>query len=117
MAQKTMIGEKKWKRRAFPATARRVEWLDRLVSDRRTCWRRPVAKQCLTRRRVNFSTGPEIGACGHVERYFPTRIPPEGRSDRGTLVGVLVSRNGGRWKKLTTAKYYDAGCGLSELTT
>ena len=51
-----------------------------------------------TRRRVNFSAGPEIGVCGRVGRYFPTRLPPEGRSEGGALVGVLFGWNGGRRK-------------------
>ena len=42
--------------------------------------------------------GSEIGACGCMGRYFPTRLPPEGRSKRGAPVGVLVSQNGGRRK-------------------
>ena len=77
-----------------------MEWLDRLVSGRRTCWRRHVAKQWLMCRRVNFSVGLEIGACGHVGRCFPTRLPLEGRLERGASVGVLVSRNGGCGKIL-----------------
>ena len=47
---------------------------------------------------MNFSTGPEIGACGRVGRYFPAKIPPEGRSERGARVGVFVDWNGGRRK-------------------
>ena len=31
-------------------------------------------------------------------RCFLVRLPPEGRSERGAHVGVLVGRNGGRWK-------------------
>ena len=50
-------------------------------------------------------------------RYFPTRLPPKGRSERGTPVGVLVGHNGGHRKKLSAAEYSDNGCGLPELTT
>ena len=66
---------------------------------------------------MNFSIGLEIGTCGLVGRYFPTRIPPEGRSERGAFVGVLVGRNGGRLKKLSAAEYSDDYCRLPELTT
>ena len=55
--------------------------------------------------------------CGCVGRYFPTRLPPEGRSKRGAHVGVLVGHNGGRRKKLPEARYSDSNCGLSELIT
>ena len=48
------------------------------------------------RQHVNFSVGSEIGACGCVGRCFRTRLPLEGRSERGVPVGVLVGRNGGR---------------------
>ena len=44
-------------------------------------------------------------------------FPSEGRLERGALVGVLVGRNGGRWKKSPTTKYFDGGYGLLELTT
>ena len=57
-----------------------------------------MAKQCITRRRMKFSAGLEISACRRVERCFPTRFPPEGRSERDTLVGVLVAWNRGRYK-------------------
>ena len=33
-----------------------------------------------------------------MEKCFPARLPSEGRSERDTPVGVLVGRNGGRWK-------------------
>ena len=56
--------------RAFLATVGRLEWMDGLVGGRCTCWRRHVSKQRLTHRCVNFSTGPEIDACGLVGRYF-----------------------------------------------
>ena len=51
-----------------------------------------------TRWRVNFSPRLEIGACGHVGRYFSVRLPPNGRLEGGALVGVLFGRNGGRRK-------------------
>ena len=44
------------------------------------------------------STGLKIGACGRVGRYFPARLPPEGRSKRGAPIGVLFGRNGGHRK-------------------
>ena len=40
----------------------------------------------------------EIGVCGRVGRYFPARLPSEGRSEGGASVGVLFGRNGGRRK-------------------
>ena len=51
-----------------------------------------------TLRHVNFSAGPEIGACGCVGRYFLARLPPEVRSEGDALVGVLFGRNGGHQK-------------------
>ena len=51
-----------------------------------------------TSRRVNFSAGSEIGACEHMRSYFQARLPPKGRSERGTPVCELFDRNGGRWK-------------------
>ena len=53
-----------------------------------------------THRHVNFSAGSEIGVCGHVGRYFPARLPPEGRSEGGAPVGVLFGQSGGRRKIL-----------------
>ena len=44
---------------------------------------------------MNFSVGPEIGACGRMGRYFPARLPSEGRSEGGAPVGVLFNLNGG----------------------
>ena len=49
-----------------------------------------------TRWRMNFSTEPKIDTCGLVGRYFLARLPPEGRSEGGTPIGVLFSQNGGR---------------------
>ena len=66
---------------------------------------------------MNFSTGPEIGECGRMGRYFSAMLPLEGRSERGTPIAVLVGRNGGRRKKLSTIEYYDNSRGLPELTT
>ena len=63
-------------------------------------------KQCLMRWCVNFSDGPEIGMCGRVGRYFSTRLPSEGRSEGGALVGVLFGRNGGR-RKISSVKVSD----------
>ena len=37
---------------------------------------------------------------GYVGRYFPTRLPPDGRSEGGTPVGVLFGWNGSRQKIL-----------------
>ena len=51
-----------------------------------------------------------------VGRFFSTRLPLEGRSERGALVGVLVGRNGGR-QKISPKKVFDDGCGLPGLTT
>ena len=69
-----------------------------------------MSKQCLTRRRmVNFSVAPEIGTCGRVGRYFPTRLPPEGRSEGGSPVGVLFGRNGGR-RKISPVKVAGSKC-------
>ena len=45
---------------------------------------------------MNFSAGPEIDACGRVGRYFLARLPPEGRSEGGTPIGVLFVQNGSR---------------------
>ena len=71
-----------------------------------------------TRQRVNFNAEPEIDARGRwVGRYFQAKLPPKGRLERGTPVGVLVGRNGGHWKKLLTAEYSNNSCGLPELTT
>ena len=50
-------------------------------------------------------------------RYFPTRLPLDGRSERDALVGVLVGWNGDRRKKLRAVEYSDDGCGLPKLTT
>ena len=36
-------------------------------------------------------------------RCFPERLPPEGRSQRGTPVGVLIDRNGRR-RKISSKK-------------
>ena len=55
-------------------------------------------------RRVNFSPGPEIGACGRVGMYFSARLPPEGRSEGGASIGVLFDRNGGR-RKISPVKF------------
>ena len=33
-----------------------------------------------------------------VVKYFPSRLPLEGRLERDTLAGVLIGRNGGRQK-------------------
>ena len=49
-----------------------------------------------TRRCENFSAKPEISACGRVGRYFPTRLPPKGRSEVDAPVSVLFGWNGGR---------------------
>ena len=54
-----------------------------------------MVEQCLMRRCVNFSARPKIGVCGRMGRYFPARLPSEGRSERGAPVGVLVGQNGG----------------------
>ena len=51
-----------------------------------------------TCRRVNLSSKLDIGACGRVGRYFPVRLPLEGRSEGGAPVDVFFSRNGGRRK-------------------
>ena len=48
-------------------------------------------------------------------RYFLARLAPEGRSERGAPVGVLVDRNGGPWK--ISLENLTDGCGLSELIT
>ena len=40
-----------------------------------------MAKQCLMRRCVNFSAGLEINVCRRLEKYFPAKLPPEGRSE------------------------------------
>ena len=34
----------------------------------------------------------------HMERYFPARFPPKGRSERDAPVGVPVDQNGDRRK-------------------
>ena len=59
-----------------------------------------------TRRRVNFSVGLDIKVCGCVGRYFPARLPSEGRSEGGTHVGVLFGRNGVR-RKISLIKVVD----------
>ena len=56
-----------------------------------------------TRQRVDFSVGPEIGACECVCSCFPVRLPLEGRSEGVALVGVLFGRNGGH-RKISLAK-------------
>ena len=72
-----------------------------------------MSKQCLMCRRVNFSIGSEISTCGHVGRYFPARLPPEGRLEGGTPVGVLFGQNGGHRKispvKVAGSKVSDDG--------
>ena len=73
-----------------------------------------MAKQCLTHRCVNFNARLEIGMCQHVKKYFSTRLPPEGRSERDGLVGVHVDRNGGRRKKLPATGYSDGGYGFRD---
>ena len=113
-SSETVIEEKKGKIRAFPVTEDRVEWLDRLIGGKRHCWRRRVAKQCLKHQRTNFSVGLEIDACRRVEKCFPTRLLPEGRSERDALVGVLIIWNGGCRKKLSATGCSDGGCGFRE---
>ena len=103
--------------RAFPETAEHVEWLDRLVGDILTCWMRYMAKQCLTRRHALAREFQCRTGDRHMGKYFPAMLPSEGRSERGAPIGVLVSRNGGRRKKLPIAGYSNNSCGLSELTT
>ena len=80
-----------------------------------------MAKQCLTRRHTPAREFQRWTRDRCVGRYFLTRLPPEGRSERGALVGVLVDQNGGcrkiLSKKLSVAEYFDDGCGLLELTT
>ena len=49
-----------------------------------------------------------------VERCFLARFPPEDRSERDTLVGVLVDQDRGRWKKLPEVRCSDDCCGLCE---
>ena len=63
---------------------------------------------------MSFNAGLEIGVCRRVEKYFPARLPSEGRSERDVLVGVLVGRNRGRQKKLPATGYSDDDCGFRE---
>ena len=56
-----------------------------------------------TCQRLNFSTRQEIDACGHIGRYFLTRLSPEGRSEGGAPIGVLFGHNGGR-RKISSVK-------------
>ena len=69
---------------------------------------RPNSASCAaTRRPMNFGAGLEIGACQHVVRCFPTRLPSEDRSERDAPVGVLVVWNEGPWKKLPATGCFD----------
>ena len=63
---------------------------------------------------MNFNTELKIGMCRCVERCFPTKLPPECRSERDTPVGVLVDQNGDRRKKLSAVRCSDDGCGFCE---
>ena len=63
---------------------------------------------------MNFYIGLEINACRSVEKAFPARLPPKGRSKRDTPVGVLVGQNGGRRKLLLAAGCSDDNCGFRE---
>ena len=73
-----------------------------------------MAKQCLTRRHVLAREFQRRTRDRRVEKYFLARLPPEGRSERDTLVGVLVGRNGDRRKKLSTTGYFVNECGFYE---
>ena len=97
-------------------TLGRMEWLDRLVNDRRHCWKRSVAKQCLTCQLVNFNARLEISACQSMQKCFPARLSPKGRSERDAPVGVLVGWNGGCQKKLSAAGCSNGGCGFREVS-
>ena len=95
-------------------TAGHVEWLDRLIGGKRTNKRRRMEKECLTRQCVNFNAETEIRSCGCVGGYFPTRLPLEGRSERGAPIGVLVGWNGGNRKKLLAIGCSNGGSGFCE---
>ena len=77
-----------------------------------------MSKQCLKGRHANFSAGPEIGPCGRLGMYFPTRLPLKGRSEGGAPVGVLFDRNGGRQKispvKVAVGKVFRSWFGFCE---
>ena len=114
----TLTEEKKWKKRAFSATARHVEWLERLIGDKRHYWRRHMAKQYLTRHHVPAREFLHRTEDRRMKRCFPTRLPPECRSERDALVGVLVAgmkvTKKSRRKKLPTTRCSNNGCGFYE---
>ena len=60
-----------------------------------------MAKQCLTHRHVSAHEFQRQIGDRRMGRCFWARLPSEGRSERGALVGVLVGRNGGRQKILS----------------
>ena len=74
-------------------TVGRVEWLERLVGDRRHCWRRCMARQYLTSCHAPMCEFQRRIEDRRVERCFPVRLPPECRSERDAPVGVLIGRN------------------------
>ena len=57
------------------------------------------------------AVGLEIGACGRVGRYFPKRLPSEGRSERG----FCWCAHRPKWR--LPEKVAGDECGLSKLTT
>ena len=100
-----MAGEKKWKMRAFLTIAMWSGWIGLLAADAAAgggAWQN-IASSTAMHWCVKFSAVPEIGACGHVGRYFPAKLPSEGRSKRGASVGVLIGWNGGR-RKISSEK-------------
>ena len=75
-----------------------------------------MAKQCLTRRHTPTREFQRQTGDRRVEKYFQARLPPKGRSEKDTLVAILVGRNGGHRKispeKVPAARYSDGGYGF-----
>ena len=49
---------------------------------------------------MNFNAKPKINAFRHVGKYFPKKLPSEGRLERDAPIGVFVGQNEGHWKIL-----------------
>ena len=94
------------KKKGFSGDSERMEWMDGLVNDKRTCQRRRVSKQCHTRRHAPTLEFQHRTRDRHVGRYFPARLPSKGRSEGGAPIGVLFNRNGGR-RKISPVKVVD----------
>ena len=57
-----------------------------------------MSKQCHTCRHALVREFQHWIGDRPMGRYFPARLPSEGRLEGGAPVGVLLCRNGGHWK-------------------